>query len=106
VLIDAVFTIIVLAAATGPALRWLLKNKPSANTGSGFDSAGVVLLWTLTALLLASYYSYSRGYKVRQACSSFQKAVAASQLSEKQFERIAEEKWWSICHSDTATSSD
>ena len=89
-----------MAIATGPAFRWLSKNKEPIGADHVFDSASGVIIWTLAALILVSYWTYSRGEKVRHACSSFEEEIRSQGLTEKQFEQIVDGRWWSICHPD------
>lgn len=91
-----------LAIAAGPALRWLSTNRAPTGNQHVFDSASGVIMWTLAALLLVLYWSYSRGEKVRQACASFQEKMRSQRLTDEQFAQIANGKWWSICNPDSS----
>ena len=91
-----------LAIAAGPALRWLSRNKAPNGSEHVFKSASGVIMWTLAALLLVSYWSYSRGEKVREACESFQEKIRTQELTDAQFNQVADGEWWSICHPDNS----
>ncbi len=91
-----------MAIATGPAFRWLSKNKEPLGTGGPFESPYGVIVWTLAAFFLVSYWNYSRGEKLRQACASFQEKIGSQASTDKQFEHVYDGKWWSICHPDTS----
>ena len=102
-MIDLLFTIGVVALALGPSIRWFMTSErgefPESN-GHGKRDASGALIWTTFVLVLFMYWNYSRGEKVRTVCRSFQDQIDGGVVSEDQWNRIVDGKWWSVCHPD------
>jgi hypothetical protein len=106
---DLLFIGLAAAIGLGPSIRWFMINKPtdpSVSQNRVKSDASGVLLWTTFALALFMCWSWARGEKVRDVCKSFQEQISGGIVSEGQWARIVDGRWWDICHPDNSIAED